>query len=667
MLEGEISEIQLIERLVELWREQFTGAIRFENDGIIKIVYFKSGDVLSASTNDRADSVDEILMRAGKVSREHVKQALAKRKESETLGDALLNLGFITRKELTWARRVQVVGVIRSIAAWTHGSFTIVADYLPKRDEGTLFPLPQLLVELIVTEQDRPRFERAMNGGEAVFAKAADFYDVFRRLGLNDDAEAIAAEIDGEKTAAQVAVASGRDTFNVYKLLEALATLGILTRSTIPQASPQVSPQLSMDDFATAGVADAADMWSEPPQPSEPQFELDDTEAMAMPEPAPSVPAYDERPNASAWDEDEEPATTAKMPAWDTPPREQMSVPMPAQIEPPADADEEQWGFDEAQLETARRAAVRQVDPPADDLDLVDPAAARPPREGRRYGFIVALLLLVILAGAGYGAFLWWKARDAASVEPLAVARSQRVLHPAQTTTTTATEASLATSTAPTTTSPATSSANAPMTITATPATASTTTFAPRTATLTPRTSTTTTPPLSAAATTAAPTSIARTPITRTPITRTPPAAPPPVRQPMRVTAVPPATAATAAPTTDTQPLPTVTRKTTPAGTTRTRDQYDAMAREYAANATGNYTVQIQILCQESNLAGAIRGGGNNVWFVPQTIAGRACYRVFWGRYATRDAAQGAMASIPAALRDKSAAVKPVPKRSPNG
>src|SRR5215212_6268551 len=196
-LEGEIGQIRLIERLVELWREQFTGAIRFENDGIIKIIYFKGGDILSASTNDRSDSIDEILMRAGKVSREHVKQALAKRKESETLGDALLNLGFITRKELTWARRVQVVGVIRSIAAWTEGSFTIVADYLPKRDEGTLFPLPQVLVELIVTEQDRQKFERELDGGTAVFSKSGDFTEVWRQLGLNEDAEAIVAQVNG--------------------------------------------------------------------------------------------------------------------------------------------------------------------------------------------------------------------------------------------------------------------------------------------------------------------------------------------------------------------------------------------------------------------------------------------------------------------------------------
>jgi septal ring-binding cell division protein DamX len=409
-------------------------------------------------------------------------------------------------------------------------------------------------------------------------------------------------------------------------------------------------------------------MWSEPPQPSEPQFELDDTETIAMPEPEPHVPAYVERPAVSAWDadEDEEPVTTAKMPAWDTPPREPLSVPMPAEIEPPADADEEQWGFDEAQLETVRRASVplrdRELEPPPDDLDLVDPAAAPPPRAGRRYGFIVALLAIVILAAAGYGAFLWWQARDAASSEPLAVTRSPRVQRPpvtAPTTTSSATEASL-TQTSPTQSSVGTTTP-APNAATSTTANAALTTTA------LPKVVTSSAPPTSAVSTTMAPAMIARnTPPPATAPRTTPSATPPssaaaPARQPMRVTATQPASAASV-PATDTQPLPTFTRKAPPAATTRTRDQYDAMARDYAANATGNYTVQIQILCQESNLAGAIRSGGSEVWFVPQTIAGRACYRVFWGRYATRDAAQSAMALIPASLRDRSAAVKPVPK-----
>jgi septal ring-binding cell division protein DamX len=99
----------------------------------------------------------------------------------------------------------------------------------------------------------------------------------------------------------------------------------------------------------------------------------------------------------------------------------------------------------------------------------------------------------------------------------------------------------------------------------------------------------------------------------------------------------------------------------TPANGSKAR--YDAMARDYAANPTGNFTVQVQILCDPSNLGKAITAGGQNLWFVPQPIGGRSCYRVFWGRYATREEAQRALANVPASLRDPSAAVKPVPGR----
>lgn len=601
MLEGEISQINLIERLVELWREQFTGAIRFENDGIIKIIYFKGGDVLSASTNDRADSIDEILMKAGKVSREHVKQALARRKESETLGDAMLNLGYITRKELTWARRVQVVGVIRSIAAWTAGSFTIVADYLPKRDEGTLFPLPQVLVELIVTEQDRQKFDRALDGGSAVFEKAGDFQEVFGRLGLNEDAEAIVAQVDGTKSASEVASASGRDAFNVYKLLHALATLGIL-RTT----KPQVTPEFSLDDeFTTAGLADASDMWSETPPAAadEPQFQFDEAGTGGPTLELPNISFDLDETKAlpqtvktrSAWDDSEEEAPVAppppppvaaepKMPAWDVPPSP-AAAPVPVPVEPPAEPAEEQWGFDEAQIETARRASG-----PAKAAPVVTAIPRGKRKEGgRRAGLLIALLIVLVLAGAAYGGFWWWQKQQEAPAGPVVVARKAPVTPPSTT------------ATAPQDTG---TIVEAPVTeTTATTATvATTTTQAPA------------------------------------PMTITPPEPAPVV-----------------------QPLPVVTPRVTPAANGN-RARYDEMARQYAANPQGNFTVQIQILCDPGNLEKAIRSGGSNVWFVPQPLGARSCYRVFWGRFGTREEAQRALATVPAALRDPSSAVRAVPR-----
>ncbi|HET8796482.1 MAG TPA: SPOR domain-containing protein, partial [Thermoanaerobaculia bacterium] len=541
----------------------------------------------------------------------------------ETLGDAMLHLGFITRKELTWARRVQVVGVIRSIAAWSSGSFTIVADYLPKRDEGTLFPLPQILVELIVTDQDRTRFERALEGGNAVFEKTADFDAVFRRLGLNEDADAIAAEIDGRKNASEVAVSSGKDTFNVYKLLHALATLQIL-RQPGRAAEPVPVPELEFD-FGAEAVADAADIWNEPPAPAAPTLELD---LGGSREPAPAAPSWtppswepprdepspEPESGASAWDEPEEPATppvtTAlpKMPAWDaprpaTPPSEPTPAPAPIPM-PVSAAVEEEWGFDEAQIETSKRATVVA---PKTSAPAAKPAkaASKPASQagaGARFTALIILFIVAILGAAGYYGYLWWQGRQKAD----------------------------------------TPSASTPAAATATVAEAAPPPATTDSGTTILEVTTTTQPPAVTPTTTAAATTTA-------PATAAPPA-------PATATA-PPATTTTTTTPPASQPLPPVVPRSDPS-----RARLDAIAREFAAKPSGNFTVQIQILCEPSNVEKAMRDGGERVWFLPQSIGTRSCYRVFWGRYATREEAQQALRQVPAALRDPSAAVKPIPR-----
>ncbi len=381
--EGEIGEIDLIQRLVELGREHFTGAIRFEQEGIIKIVYFKGGDVLSASTNDRADAVDEILLRAGKVDKEHVKQALARRKESETLGDALLNLGFITRKELTWARRVQVIGIIRSVRSWKSGSYAIVADYLPKREEGTLFPLQQIIVELFVTEQERQPFERALDGGSAVLVKNEAFDEAFKRLGLNEEAAEIASKIDGIRTASDIASTAGKETFNTYKLLEALRALGLVRKL---EAKVEAKDELG---FGSVGVADAADAWS-----------------------SGRMPAFQTEP---------EPPVEPVMEAEPPPPVAAVPAPNPADV---------QWGLDDVQIETASRATTPPPPKPSPrpraatqtQTRRTPPQFTRPQPNKRSHAPIFALIVILILAAAAFGAWYWWKGQAAAR-QPVPVAR----------------------------------------------------------------------------------------------------------------------------------------------------------------------------------------------------------------------------------------------------
>jgi len=625
--EGEIGEIDLIQRLVELGSEQFTGAIRFESDGIIKIVYFKNGDVLSASTNDRTDAVDEILLRANKVTREHVKQALAKRKESETLGDALLGLGFITRKELTWARRVQVIGILRSIIGWKSGSYTIVEDYLPKREEGTLFPLAQIIVELVVTDTDRTKSEQAMESGNAIFEKSPDFDDAFRRLGLNEDAEQIVAKIDGSNTAADVAAQSGKDIFNVYKLLEALRLLKLVTRLDKPPAEHEVS---------------GADAWDV----ENPDFTLDDV-APTMPLAAVEAPRVD---SATM----EIPALNIAAPAasvWDDPvDDDQFSATeiAPPPIGPPL---EPQWGFDEAQIEAARRAAVPLH---GDEVPTSATTSDVPTAEPRKRSMLMPLLLLLLIVIGGYAAWNWWHQRQEAK-------------------TAAASSAPPVSSTKPATTSAAVTTSNGnvgvPPTVTNAPAS---TTAAP---VLAARRNAGVLPAGPAASSPPAVTKPQMVTTSGTPITTT--AIPPRVAAttstaPKTTTTAPPRVAATApkaapkpAASTSTTHLErtatgaTITNASTAApATDATRTKYDGMASDFAAQKGGNYTLQFELVCETSSVTRAINEGGGKVWFVRTSYRSRPCYRVFWGRFDNSADAKAATTELPASLGSAPVVVK---------
>lgn len=328
--EGEIAEVDLLRMLLELAHGGFTGAIRFERDDIIKILYLREGTFLSASTNDRADSLDEILLKSSKVSKEHIRQALSRRKEDESLGDALLGLGFITRKELAWVRRVQLVGIIRSLLGWSEGGYTLVHDYLPRRDEGTAFGVAQILVEVLVTSEDRSAADAEMEGGQAVFVVPPGGRESFEQLGLNEDAEQVLDNIDGTRMAADIAGRSNLDAFSVYKLLRAFELVGVTERvrddgglTALPlDASDDLQWDSSGEEMDALDLSIADDEPYEPqPLPSATGRDSGEKEGSFL---AP-IPPID----ASASDEDPGPAATGKVRSEPVPPARARSRALP--------------------------------------------------------------------------------------------------------------------------------------------------------------------------------------------------------------------------------------------------------------------------------------------------------------------------------------------------
>ncbi|HVT45532.1 MAG TPA: DUF4388 domain-containing protein [Thermoanaerobaculia bacterium] len=546
--EGEMGELELLPKLVELWKQRFTGALRFENDGVIKIVYFKEGNVLSASTNDRSDSVDEILVRGGKITKEHLRQALGKRKDNETLGDALLGLGFITRKELLWGRRVQLVGILRSILGWTAGNYALVEDYLPKREEGTLFYLPHILLELIVTETDRSRISSELQTGEAILTRGDSFEAVYPNLGLNEEADAIVALIDGQRKAADVAGASATDALSVLKLLHALALLGVIRIDKAP-VIPEVPP-----------VADTV-----------------------------SVPEVE---SASGLAQE----TAEEETAYDLGVSPQLEIDEELLQGSGEDAIEEEVGTELADG-LVQSSAVEETAYDSEDEEVTRSEVIRQHRRtlGRQRLAWVAVILLAVVGVVLTG----WSYRSRQQEEEVTAVAAADIpgatpvgIVPGGFSTMTSTSGQ-----------PADAGSQADVTIVPEPDAED----------VAAADSEVTAPPGASTRVQDAGTKARDAPVTRA-------EEPPPVAR-----------------IEWSSPL---------------RARYDAMAREFrAASNPDDYTVQFSLVCQTESVTNALEAGGSAVWFVPIQFRGAPCFRLFWGRHATLEAAQGAVGAIPASLR----------------
>ncbi|MBW3564444.1 MAG: hypothetical protein KY459_06945 [Acidobacteria bacterium] len=270
--EGAIEEITLQPALMSLADDEFTGAVRFERDGELRILYFQDGNLLSAGTSRDDQSIETVLIEAGRISRDHVDQAFAKRQGTESIGEALLRLGFVAQKELRQARRAQLVRVINELEEWNDGSYTLIPDYVSTRSEGSVFTVRQIILEAILGVRDRARFESETGVGSRVFRLPSDFDDRYKLLGLNDAADRIVSLIDGKRSGDEIAAESGSDSFLALKLLHGLATLGLvvpvakdLSGSAISQAplfpsiDDDVPDSTSPDDFGTQSLVDSPD------------------------------------------------------------------------------------------------------------------------------------------------------------------------------------------------------------------------------------------------------------------------------------------------------------------------------------------------------------------------------------------------------------------------
>jgi len=78
-----------------------------------------------------------------------------------------------------------------------------------------------------------------------------------------------------------------------------------------------------------------------------------------------------------------------------------------------------------------------------------------------------------------------------------------------------------------------------------------------------------------------------------------------------------------------------------------------AFHREISSQSGDKFTLALGLYCNEENAGRLVAGasGSSDIYILPTSVEGRSCYRVIWGLYDSREAAERSIPSLPNGVR----------------
>ena len=282
-IEGPLKELNIhdVFQLLDLGRK--TGALRVtselrQNSGV---VHFERGAVVAAHIASNPHPLGALLQKAGKLREEDLTRARALQQAGDPrrLGEILVAIDAVTRRELDRCVRAQVEEVVFELMSWSEGYFSFVEGAVDRHSVEAVANIP---TEAVLMEAARRIDEWAR-----IEAKIPHL-GVVPRLRPPDDGigapldlvpfewEVLAA-VDGQRSVREVADAIGRSDFDVARTIFGLTSAGLLLLedfgmapvATAPSASPseRVEEHLAMGDLESARVAAEEAIASQPERP----------------------------------------------------------------------------------------------------------------------------------------------------------------------------------------------------------------------------------------------------------------------------------------------------------------------------------------------------------------------------------------------------------------
>ncbi len=263
---GSLSEISCPRLLAHLHRNRFDGTLRLSRGALLKLLYFQGGEIAMASSNDQADHLAPILIRAGKLKSEQMDLARKSTRPGVSLARVLVQMGFLTSGELFAGARQQLRQIVGSVLPLTDAGYEIQGGFFPREITSLNVDTRELLLDLIRDLTDRSFVLLEVGAPDTVYVPAAggngaDTAPLPRRW------KELVERFGQPMAIRDFGQAAGLDDFSASKIVYGLSLLGRLSPEHPPvEETPEVPAVADSDD---AGPMRAAEEPLSKPERSE--------------------------------------------------------------------------------------------------------------------------------------------------------------------------------------------------------------------------------------------------------------------------------------------------------------------------------------------------------------------------------------------------------------
>ncbi|HXI03718.1 MAG TPA: DUF4388 domain-containing protein, partial [Candidatus Saccharimonadales bacterium] len=208
---GRVESLRFARLLSRFWEEGFSGSFRAQGRAgpsltISKEILFERGRVAWAASDDPQESIRAYLINRGILRPEQWRLA-QERAGNQHPRQSLLEMGFLSARELQDADRERVSGIILSLFNWSEGDYAITPSPLPAGTPNLKIDPRDLVLEVIMSSGDRDKVLEEIGSLDAVLVVRPD--DLARAsLSLPVELVELMGKADGTRTVADICALS---------------------------------------------------------------------------------------------------------------------------------------------------------------------------------------------------------------------------------------------------------------------------------------------------------------------------------------------------------------------------------------------------------------------------------------------------------------------------